>query len=258
GAAPDRTADPAEFFLYRESTCGVIVTSHRLARQRSPHSAVVLRRQEPIPRDVRNGQAGSSPNLGRWLWAPAFAGRRRSACAHHGLQIIVRLDDLDQAVFGRTVAAIGVGMVLLDQSLVLVLDVFQGRVRTEPHHLQRLALGIEDLSGLGFGRGVGTRAEACAAATELGEHAEGIGGTIEFGSRCTLAFPRAAVGAHLPGWTMAGHCVLLVTRDRIGVHAGEEIVGLVVLTHMVETVMPIFTRVLAALGGAMRALVLAA
>ena len=57
---------------------------------------------------------------------------------------------------------------------------------------------------------------------------------------------------------MAGQRILLVARDRIGIHALEEIVGLVVLADVVETEVPVLARVLAALGGAVRPLVLAA
>ena len=71
--------------------------------------------------------------------------------AHHGLQIIIRLDDLDQAILGGAVAAIGVGVVLLDQRLVLRLDVYERRFGAEPHHLQRLALGVDHLARLGLG-----------------------------------------------------------------------------------------------------------
>src|ERR1700748_2658484 len=71
--------------------------------------------------------------------------------ADHRLEIIIRLDDFDQAILGGTVAAIGVGMVLLDQRLVFRLDVFQRGVRSETHHLQRLALGVEYFSGFGLG-----------------------------------------------------------------------------------------------------------
>src|SRR5207248_8155380 len=66
----------------------------------------------------------------------------------------------------------------------------------------------------------------------------------------------AAIGAHLPGWTVAGQRILLVARDRVGIHAGEEIVVLVVLTHVVEAEVPVLARILAALGRAVTALVL--
>src|SRR5258705_1612830 len=65
--------------------------------------------------------------------------------AHYRLEIVIRLDDFDQAVFCGAVAAIGVGMVLLHQRLVFRLDGFERRIGAEPHHLQRLALGVEHL-----------------------------------------------------------------------------------------------------------------
>ena len=56
---------------------------------------------------------------------------------------------------------------------------------------------------------------------------------------------------------MAGQRILLVARDRIGIHALEEIVALVVFADVVETEVPVLFRVLAALGRAVRPLVLA-
>ena len=75
---------------------------------------------------LRLSSDGGEPN------APLSSLRRDEIIgrAHHGLQIIIRLDDFDQAVFGRTVAAIGIRVMLLHQSLVLDLDVFERRVRT--------------------------------------------------------------------------------------------------------------------------------
>src|ERR1700760_4189654 len=98
--------------------------------------------------------------------------------ADHRLEIIIRLDDFDQAILGGTVAAIGVGMVLLDQRLVLRLDVFERRIGAQAHHLQRLALGVEYLArlrlGLGFCACALTRAPA-PPAMKLAEHIERIG-----------------------------------------------------------------------------------
>ena len=56
---------------------------------------------------------------------------------------------------------------------------------------------------------------------------------------------------------VAGQRILLIARDRVRIHAGEEIVGLVVLTDVIETEMEIFTRIVPALGRAVRALFLA-
>ena len=184
-------------------------------------------------------------------------GRKKPArAAHHGLEIIIRLDDLDQAILGGAVAAIGVGMVLLHQRLVLRLDGFQRRVRPKPHHLQRLALGVHDFPRfrLGLASGAARTRPPAATAVELGEHAERIGRTFQLGFCARLAL-LAAVGAHLPGRAMAGQRVLLVARDGIRIHSLEEIIGLVVFADVIEAEVKILPRVLAALGRAVRTLV---
>src|SRR5205814_2873930 len=58
---------------------------------------------------------------------------------------------------------------------------------------------------------------------------------FQIGLGAALAFLGTGVGAHLPGRTMAGQRILLVTRHRIRVHTGEEIIGLVVLADVIET-----------------------
>src|ERR1700677_4901803 len=183
-----------------------------------------------------------------------------SACAApHGLQIVIGLDDFDQAILGGAVAAIGVGMMLLHQRLVFRLDGLERGIGAEPHHLQRLALGIEDFTGLGLGlagRAARTRPPA-AAAVEFAEHAEGIGRAFQIGFRAALCFFGAGIGAHLPGRAVAGQRILLVPRHRIRVHSGKEIIGLVVFANVIETEVPVFLVIGAALGRAMRPLVLA-
>src|SRR5262249_5562966 len=62
----------------------------------------------------------------------------------------------------------------------------------------------------------------------------------------------AAVHAHFPGGAMAGDRFLLIARDRILAHSGEEIVGLVVFAHMMEAEAPVFALAQPALGGAVR------
>ena len=108
--------------------------------------------------------------------------------AHHGLQIIIRLDDLDQAVLGGAVAAIGVGVVLLHQRLVLRLDVVERRFAPKSHHLQRLALGVHHLARLGLGLRAAPDPAASCPAVELGEHAERIGRAVEIVLDAALAF----------------------------------------------------------------------
>src|SRR6185437_14827313 len=178
--------------------------------------------------------------------------------ANHGLQIIIRLDDLDQAILGGAVAAIGVGMVLLHQRLVSGLDVDERRIGAQSHHLQRLALGVEHLArfNLGLGAGTGARPPA-AAAVEFAEHVERIGGTLEFGLGAALALLGTGICAHFPGRTVAGQRVFLVACDRVGIHAGKEIVGLVVFANVIEAEVPIFLVIGPALRRAVRTLVLA-
>src|SRR5258705_2025787 len=115
-----------------------------LLRMRSPRrgQGAALRMRSP-----RRGEGAAPPAI------PAEPLRRDEAsltsgrAAHDRLEIVICLDDFDQAIFGRTVAAIGVGMVLLHQRLVFRLDDLKRRIRAKPHHLQRLALGVEYFSG---------------------------------------------------------------------------------------------------------------
>jgi len=57
---------------------------------------------------------------------------------------------------------------------------------------------------------------------------------------------------------MAGQRILLIACDRLGIHAGKEIVGLVVFTNVIETEMEVFPRLIATLGRTVRAPALAA
>src|SRR5262249_20298541 len=172
----------------------------------------------------KRGQARSKPAAARTQFALTRS--------HHRLQIIIRLDDLDQPILGRAVAAVCVGMMLLYQRLVFQLDFLKRRVGTEPHHLQGFPLCVEDFSRFSLRLSAGTGAPA-AAAVELAEQAERIGGTVEIGGGGVLAFAASAVGPHAPSGAMAGQRILLIARDRLGVHARKEIVGLVVLTNVI-------------------------
>src|SRR5262249_21740660 len=64
----------------------------------------------------------------------------------------------------------------------------------------------------------------------------------------------AAVESHFPGRPMPGHSVFLIARDRVLAHAGEVIVGGVVLAHVSETEAPVLVLARAALRGAVRRL----
>ena len=142
GATAHGTIDPAEFVLCRAGAGCVTGLKCNRGMRRSHHLRCRSLRTRRARRDDENTGLG---------------------LAHHGLQIIVRLDDLDQAVLGGAVTAIGVGVVLLDQRLVLRLDVDERRFRRKPHHLQRLALGVHHLARLGLGlrASARTRPPAC-------------------------------------------------------------------------------------------------
>lgn len=171
------------------------------------------------------------------------------ALPHHGLQVMVGLDDLDQALLRRAVAAIGIGVVPLDHRPVPRLDISERRIDIQAHHLQRFPLGIEKLARLRPGLRAG-------ASLQLSEHAKSIAVVLGMG-RAAGHLAGADGLADFPSWTMARQRVILVARDRFGVHPGEEIVGLIVFASMLDAEVPIFARIVAALWRGMGCLVLA-
>src|SRR5262245_6307750 len=129
-------------------------------------------------------------------------------------------------------------MMALHQRLEPGLDLLRCDVAFEPERLERLALGISHRAGLGARRiGPGS-----GGAAELPEHAERIYGAVELRLEARRARPRrrpAAVHAHLPGRAVADHGLLLVAGNVVRVHAGEEIITVVVLADMIETELPV-------------------
>src|SRR6185437_9485277 len=103
--------------------------------------------------------------------------------------------------------------------------------------IKRLALGVADETLFRLGR-IGSRPRAAA---ELAEHAERIAGVIHagVGAALGLAVDRT-VHADLPGRPMSGQRILLVLRNRIVAHAGEKIVGLIVLARVRHAESPVF------------------
>src|SRR5215470_2828186 len=168
------------------------------------------------------------------------------------LQIFISLDDLAQPIFGRAIAAIGVRVMALHQHLEAQLDLGGGCSRVEPKRVERPALGVADDTAL-------TPAQALVFGTgtvraKMAKQVEWIVDIIEMrleprriGSR-RRATP---VHAHFPGRPVADDRLLLVAGDVVLAHASEEIVGVVVLTHMAKAEAPVFVLAGAALGGAM-------
>src|SRR5215467_7921975 len=89
------------------------------------------------------------PNKGQRA-ACALGSAQRALCSAEtdGLEIRISLDDLAQPIFGRTIAAVGVGMMALHQRLELPLDLLCRGIRVEAERIERLALGIAH--GTGF------------------------------------------------------------------------------------------------------------
>src|SRR5262249_57190172 len=88
------------------------------------------------------------------------------------LEIMVGLDDLAQPIFRGPIAAIGIGMMSLDQRLEPGLDLLGRGVRLEAERIERLALGIARRAEL---RQPPLGSTPCAGqSAELPEHAEGI------------------------------------------------------------------------------------
>src|SRR5690242_3717188 len=133
-------------------------------------------------------------------------------------------------------------MVALHQLLEARLDLGALGVGLEPERMQRLALGIAHRAPLRLLPSIGLARPSA----QLAEHAERIVGAlvVEEPAGARPAGALAAHHAHLPGRPMTGDGVLLVARDRVLAHAGEEIVGMVVLAHMIETEAPVLALVI--------------
>src|SRR5262249_20896585 len=103
------------------------------------------------------------------------------------------------------------------------------RIDLEPERVEGLALGIVDRARFRLGA-LGARASA----TELAHHVEWIDRNL-----AALEPVGRTVDAHFPGRAVAGDGILLVARDGLLAHAGEVIVRLVILAHVLEAELPI-------------------
>src|SRR5205085_8824709 len=127
-----------------------------------------------------------------------------SSAEFRGLEIVIRLDDLAQAILQRAIAAVRVRMVAFHEFLEARFDLSCGRIDLQPERIERLALRVAD--GARFRRGpLDARAGASA---EFAQYLEWIARPIRMKAVCP------AVKTHPPCRSMPGHGVLLVARDR--------------------------------------------
>ncbi len=160
----------------------------------------------------------------------------RGSAEARGLQVIIGLDDLPQLVLRAAVAAIGVGMMPFHQTLNL--DLISARLASasspSTSSARRCALRILRPSA----RGAHDRCRSAAASPN---RPNGSSAAQPAAADNRTRRPRAAAAerAHFPGRTVAGDVVLLVLRDRVVAHAGEEIVRIVVFAHVFEAELPI-------------------
>src|SRR5437588_681648 len=176
------------------------------------------------------------------------AGMETSSAEFRRLELIVRLDDLAQAIFQRAVAAIGVRVVALHEFLEPRLDLARGRIDLQSQRIERLALGVAHRARLRR-RTLHSRTRP---SSELTHHLERIVRAV----RVEPVYP--AIEAHLPSRAMAGDGILLIPRDCVLAHAGEIVVGMVVFAHMLEAEAPVFPLAQSPLWRAVRRLKIAA
>src|SRR5262249_42194340 len=150
------------------------------------------------------------------------------------------------------IATVGIGMMAFHQRLESGLDLMRRGVRLQAERIERPALGIADRTYL-CRSSIGTLRTKRSA--HLPEHVERIIRAAALGmearSRGGGRWPPAA-HAHLPGRPVSDDRLLLIAGNVVGAHAGEEIVSVVVLTHVSETEMPVFALAQPALRRPMR------
>src|SRR5207247_6573816 len=193
-------------------------------------------RNAPRPGLVR---ACDSHRVGSYLAETPRRGESARSAPAYGLQVIVGLDDLPQPALVGTIAAVGVGMMALHQELEPRLDLGRAGAALEPERVERLALGVANETALRRG---GRRTPGPEQSERIVRH------------ELPMAVLRAAilsVHSDLPGGPVARDRLLLVTGDRVFAHSGEQIVGLIILAHVMQTEAPVFALAQPALGRAM-------
>ena len=147
------------------------------------------------------------------------------------LQIIVRLDDLDAAgPRSERSPPLASGWWRFTSSLKRALISAAAASISSPSVSNALRSALRTVRASGAGRSARAAAPPGpnSRSTSNGSVAPAAAEPVD-----------AAVEAHLPGRPVAGDGVLLVARDRIVAHAGEIIVGMVVLAHVLEAEAPV-------------------
>src|SRR5262249_55828164 len=175
------------------------------------------------------------------------AALREQSAQGSGLEGDVGLDDLAQFVLAGAGTARGIGGVAIHQELDPRLDLGPLRVRVETEGVERLAFDVAQRAAL---PAVAARTPLAA---ELRVDVERIigrpEGRLEPGSAGEARL--LAVLAELPGGTVTGDRVLLEPGNRLVAHAGEVIVRMIVLAHVLETEAPVLALAQAAFRRAM-------
>src|SRR5216684_1483595 len=186
--------------------------------------------------------APATPQTGRNI-PPKRIPPPESAPAH-GLQIIVGLNDVPQPVLAGAIAAVGVGMMTFHQDLEPRLDIGGARARFQSEHVERLAFGIAHDAALGC---IALRLEPRSAPV-LEQSERIVREELPVAVLRRLRGGALAVDADLPGRTMAGNGLLLISGNRVFAHSGKKIVGMIVVAHVMKAEAPIFARAQAPLG----------
>src|SRR4029079_2611356 len=142
-------------------------------------------------------------------------------------------------------------MMTLHQRLEARFHLNRCRTCIEPEGFERLALDVAHDALFRFVVGIRPRCSTCAP-VYFADNAKRIAGAAK------VRRGRALAGSHFPGRTMAGDGILLIGQNVIVLHAGEEVVVLVVVADVSEAKVPILVLAAAAFGRAMGAALLAA
>src|ERR1700752_2273317 len=120
-------------------------------------------------------------------------------------------------------------MVALYQHLEPGFDIGAPRIGFKPEHVERAALGVENLAAFGSRTGL---TAACRPLEQPKRIVSRPAGTAEAPGTALGVAAAPSDRAHLPGRTMPGKVFFLIFRDRVVAHALEKIIRIVVFADM--------------------------